>query len=256
MRDRRVWARGRLGRFLGGLVDHTRTAWWGLFSSHLAEREELVITQAVILSGGDPRRVLLSISQRSLRMELPGGTPEPGESLRVDAAPGGAGGDGARGRDRGRGRPAGSERASVPYGACLPLPGRGRSAHALARDTPRRLARRPASTARALRLVPGALALALEPSAEPVERTEWQGLDAIWDALKIDIAMRWKGLPPQLLPRTKDPLRPSKEAVDRDDRIRLLRSSGPVACVAHGMWRACGRTTRHEVQPPLRRSKR
>jgi len=40
------------------------------------------------------------------------------------------------------------------------------------------------------------LEVALEPPAEPVARIEWQGWGAVWQGLRIDLAMRWRGLPP------------------------------------------------------------
>ena len=43
-----VWQRGRAVRLLSGLLDHARTAWWGLVSPH-GESLPLVIVQAVIL---------------------------------------------------------------------------------------------------------------------------------------------------------------------------------------------------------------
>jgi 8-oxo-dGTP pyrophosphatase MutT (NUDIX family) len=39
------------------------------------------------------------------------------------------------------------------------------------------------------------LAVALDPSTEPVSRVEWQGLASIRQALWIDLSMRWRGLP-------------------------------------------------------------
>lgn len=66
----------RVARALAGaLTSYTRLAWWGLA---LAEREPLVVVQAVIL---DARRGVLLAVRRDLQgWELPGGGREPGET--------------------------------------------------------------------------------------------------------------------------------------------------------------------------------
>lgn len=90
-----VWERGRAGRLLFGLVDHARTAWWGLVSPRVGESAPLVIVQAAILRPADAHEargdatagrvageeVLLSVRSELFGWELPGGTPLPGESL-------------------------------------------------------------------------------------------------------------------------------------------------------------------------------
>ncbi|MFK7898397.1 MAG: NUDIX hydrolase [Myxococcota bacterium] len=82
-----VWERGRVGRLAGGLVDYARTAWWGLVAPRATEKAPLVIAQAVVLQPSDtpskPHEILLSIRSDLFGWELPGGTPEPGESLKA-----------------------------------------------------------------------------------------------------------------------------------------------------------------------------
>ena len=59
-----------------------RTAWWGLVSPRLREPTPLVVAQAFIERDvGRRREVLLSIRSDIQGWELPGGTPEPGESI-------------------------------------------------------------------------------------------------------------------------------------------------------------------------------
>jgi ADP-ribose pyrophosphatase YjhB (NUDIX family) len=58
---------------------YSKLAWFGLASPRLSERAPLVIVQAVV---HDERgRILLSVRSDLLGWELPGGTPEPGETL-------------------------------------------------------------------------------------------------------------------------------------------------------------------------------
>ena len=79
---RPVYSRGRVGRLWGGLVDYARTAWWGLVAPRVIERVPLVITQAVILrEGAQGVEVLLTMRADLFGWELPGGTPEDGESF-------------------------------------------------------------------------------------------------------------------------------------------------------------------------------
>ena len=201
--SRRVWQRGRAGRFAGGLQDHLRTAWWGLFSPHLTEKRPLVIVQAVILSGAPAPRVLLSIRSDLFGWELPGGTPEPGESAEASLL-------------REVGEETGLEveiEAHVgdwkregfrPHTArifrCRVVGGELTPSH----ETPRLGwfdAQEPPGELFAWYREP--LEAALDPSAEPVERVEWQGAGAIWAALRIDLAMRWRGLPPSRPPAAR-----------------------------------------------------
>ncbi len=60
------------------LVPHyLQLAWWGLAAPRLGERGELVVVQAVVRAGA---QVLLSVRRELRGWELPGGTPQAGES--------------------------------------------------------------------------------------------------------------------------------------------------------------------------------
>jgi ADP-ribose pyrophosphatase YjhB (NUDIX family) len=195
-RGRPVWKRGRVGRFQGGLLDHARTAWWGLFSSHVTEQRPLAIVQAVILSDAEPHRVLLSIRSDLFGWELPGGTPEPGESaeatlrrevreetgleVEIDAHVGDWKREGFRPHT------ARVFRCRVVGGGLTPSDETPRVAWFDAENPPNEL----------LPWYREPLAAALDVLPEPVVRAEWQGAATIWTALKIDVAMRWRGLPP------------------------------------------------------------
>ncbi len=69
--------RGRLADLAALLPEHLRTAWWGLVSPRLSEREPVVVVQAVIRD--ERGRVLLGLRSDPRGLELPGGHPEPGE---------------------------------------------------------------------------------------------------------------------------------------------------------------------------------
>ena len=197
-RGRPVHERGRFGRFWGGLADYLRTAWWGLFAPRMSERETLEIVQAIILRGDaerDRADVLLSIRSDLFGWELPGGTPESGETheeslrrevheetgleIEIEAHVG----DWVR-----RGfRP---HRARIYR--CRVVGGIESPSH----ETPRLgwfpIANPPEA------LFPWyrePLRCAREDREGPVARDEWQGLGSIWKAMKIDLAMRWRGLP-------------------------------------------------------------
>jgi len=197
-RGRPVHERGRFGRFWGGLEDYLRTAWWGLFAPRVSERETLEIVQAIILRPGAEREraeVLLSIRSDLFGWELPGGTPESGESheesllrevreetgleIEIEAHIG----DWVR-----RGfRP---HRARVYR--CRVVSGIETPSH----ETPRLgwfpIAAPPDA------LFPWyrePLRCVREERSSPVAREEWQGVGAIWKAMKIDLRMRWRGLP-------------------------------------------------------------
>ena len=61
----------------GLLRIYARTAWWGLVSPRLEERDPLVVHQAVVLDGD---HLLLAVRSDIRGWELPGGNPDPGES--------------------------------------------------------------------------------------------------------------------------------------------------------------------------------
>jgi 8-oxo-dGTP diphosphatase len=62
-----------------GIGIYAKLAWWGLASPRLGERAPLVIVQGVVR---DARGwILLSVRSDLLGWELPGGTPEAGESF-------------------------------------------------------------------------------------------------------------------------------------------------------------------------------
>ena len=194
-RGRAVWERGRAGRFLGGFWDYLRTAWWGLVSPRVTESRPLVIAQAVILREGPPRQVLLSIRSDLFGWELPGGTLEGHETalqavvrevreetgLEVDPAV--HVGDWIR-------------RGFRPHTArvylCRVIGGSEAPSH----ETPRLAwfdAEDPPEELFSWYLDP--LRKALAPGENPFEIEDWQGVSAIWQAMKIDVAMRWRGLP-------------------------------------------------------------
>lgn len=208
-----VWERGRAGRLVFGFVDHLRTAWWGIVSPRLGESASLVIVQAVILrpvagavratgaaGGTDPEvgaaaeEVLLSVRSELFGWELPGGTPLPGESLEsavvrevleetgLSVVP-----EALVGRwERSGFRP----HTAIVY-RCRVVAGR----ETPSAETPR-LGWFPA-TAPPATLFPWfaePLARALVRGAPPARGEDRQGLAAILAGLRIDLAMRWRGL--------------------------------------------------------------
>ncbi len=180
---------GRLGRLAGLLPVYARTAWWGLAGPRF-ERGPMVVVQAVVLG---ERGVLLSVRADLRGWELPGGNPEPGESLEaavvrevreetaVEIAVEAHVGDWVRTGFR-------PHRARVFR--CRAVGGEPAPSHetpAVAWFPPDEL---PATLFPWYR-EPLAEALARRP--EPVERHEYQGLDAILAGARIDLRMRWKG---------------------------------------------------------------
>ncbi len=64
-------------RLAAALPAYARIAWWGLVAPHAAGARSLLVVQAVIERGG---LVLLAVRSDLHGWELPGGTPQPGES--------------------------------------------------------------------------------------------------------------------------------------------------------------------------------
>lgn len=208
---RPVHTRGRFGRLWGGLADYARTAWWGLVAPRVSESRPLVISQAVILRSaagspdecGDgetstpPLEVLLSLRADLFGWELPGGTPLAGEEAEetllrevreetgfevvVDRHVGDWTRTGFRPHI------ARVYRCRVVAGQLTP-----------SSETPR------VGWFSVDALPDGffpwylaPLARALPGTAEPVVMSESQGLRTVWQAMKIDLGMRWRGLPAQ-----------------------------------------------------------
>lgn len=190
-----VWERGRIGRFWGGFWEYARTAWWGVFSAQVTESRQLVIAQAVILRDGPPQEVLLSIRSDLFGWELPGGTLEGKESpqeavvrevaeetgLQID--PVSIVGVWVR---------HGFRPHTVHVFLCRVLGG----SESPSDETP--LIRWFAVDGIPSGLFPWyeePLRKALEPGDEIFVGDDRQGVSTILDAMKIDLTMRWRGLP-------------------------------------------------------------
>jgi 8-oxo-dGTP pyrophosphatase MutT (NUDIX family) len=190
-----VSERGRLGRLWGGVVDYARTAWWGLFSARVTEARPLEIVQAVILRDGPPREVLLSMRSDLFGWELPGGTIEDGEApeeaLRrevreetgLEVEIGAHVGDWFR--EGFRPHVAKVYRCRVLGGRLTPSSETPRLAWFAAKGPPDGL----------FPWYHAPLSNALT-GAESVVHHEWQGARRILQAIRIDLALRWHGLPP------------------------------------------------------------
>ena len=190
-----VWARRRLGRLVGGLSDYVRTAWWGIVSPRVTESNPLVIAQVVILREGPPRQVLLSVRSDLFGWELPGGTLEPGEDARMavvreireetglEVEPVEHVGDWVR-------------RGFRPHTARVYLCRVVGGVEATSHETPRVAwfdVEAPPDALFSWYREP--LRVALSERDGPHHAEEIQGFATIWGAMKIDLAMRWRGLP-------------------------------------------------------------
>ena len=204
-----VHARGRIGRLWGGFVDYARTAWWGLVAPRVTESRPLVISQAVILrpargsarsQGGAagpaaPLEVLLSLRSDLFGWELPGGTPEAEEAaeqtlLREVREETGI--EVAIDRHVGDWTRTGFRPHTARVYRCRAIGGE----LAPSSETPR-------VGWFAVDALPTGffpwyaepLAGALPEAGAPIVATESQGFRTIWQAMKIDLVMRWRGLP-------------------------------------------------------------
>lgn len=195
-RGKPVWKRGRGGRFFYGLRDYAKTAWWGLASPRISESRPLVIAQAVILRDGPPRQVLLSFRSDLFGWELPGGTLKSGETALqavvrevreetgLEVEPMTHVGDWVR-------------RGFRPHTARVYLCRVVGGHEVPSRETPRLAwfdVDGPPDELFPWYREP--LRVALVPRKAPFEGQDRQGVATIWQAMKIDLGMRWRGLPP------------------------------------------------------------
>jgi ADP-ribose pyrophosphatase YjhB (NUDIX family) len=180
---------GRLGRLAGAVPSWARIAWWGLVSPRV-ERAPLVVVQAVVRG---PAGILLCLRSDLRGWELPGGEPQPGESLEqalVREVREETGIDVEVERAVGEYVRHGFRPHSARVFLCCALAG----TPAPSDETPR-VAWFPAG-ALPDTLFPwyrGPLADALAGRPAPVQRHERQGLAAILAGLAIDLRMRWRG---------------------------------------------------------------
>lgn len=181
---------GRLARLAGALPVYARLAWWGLVRPRLAEREPLVVHQAVVRGEAG---ILLALRSDLRGWELPGGNAEPGEGERealcrevreetgLEVEPERRVGDYVRTGFR-------PHRARVWL--CRVLGGHLRPSP----ETPR-VAWYPPDRLPAT-LLPwyrAPIADALADLAQPVERHEHNGPAAIAAGMAIDLRTRWRG---------------------------------------------------------------
>jgi 8-oxo-dGTP pyrophosphatase MutT (NUDIX family) len=183
---------GELARALGV---YARIAWWGLVAPRVEESRPLRVAQAVILhDAGAERRILLSVRSDVLGWELPGGTPEPGESIEDTLV-------------REVHEETGLEVECVRHVGDYVRTGfrpHTASVHVcrVAAGEPRPSPESPIVRWFDVAHLPDTLfpwyrepiADALAEHEGPVRREEFQGLAAIWAGIRIDVAMRRLGV--------------------------------------------------------------
>ncbi|MEM9176473.1 MAG: NUDIX hydrolase [Myxococcota bacterium] len=191
-----VHDRGRFGRFAGGFVDYVRTAWWGAVAPRTVERVPLSIAQGVILREEAGRlEVLLSVRSDLFGWELPGGTLEAGEDPRaalVREVEEETGLEVEIEREVGAWRRRGFRPHTAHVYRCRVVSGTPRPSH----ETPRVAwfeANAPPEGLFPWYRAP--LERGCEAVAAPVVVDEVQGLPWILEAMRIDLRMRWDGLP-------------------------------------------------------------
>lgn len=174
-------------RLLRAAVVYTRLAWWGLVAPRVAAARPLLVTQAVVVG---EEGVLLSVRSDLRGWELPGGTPEPGESREqtlVREVEEETGLQVAVERHVGDWHRTGFRPHTAAVYRCRVVGGRlqpSRETPLLAWFAPDELPRT---------LFPWyrePLAEGLRSSGGPVVRHERHGLREVWSGLRIDLRMR------------------------------------------------------------------
>lgn len=195
-RRRAVHRRGRFGRFAGGFVDYVETAWWGLVSPRVPSGRPLRLAQAAVFREGEGGlEILLSMRSDLFGWELPGGTiehdedageaairevrEETGLEIEIEQAVGSWTRTGFRPHQ-------------VTIFRCRARGGELQTSH----ETPRvgwfPIGALPEGV---FPWYDEPIATALRMSEEFVSISEYQGIRAIWQAMKIDLRTRWNGLP-------------------------------------------------------------